>query len=270
MPAPRSDRAIFSDIPFATFNTPEERRVGAEEFFQDPKSFAFVLPPYRLTDADVAPTPGGPFLTVFPRERGPSTLKHTPETSPSIYFLMHPAIYRLMPFVRVPARIPHTDPGYLATIIDRAVPVFETVHRAHPHVQHTRTLMILLANINRFVLAVKALVPHRARDEWFAFIPAGGSATSPRWDTYPSLYSNWLFPGTEEFPDDQPLRDPLSTTDHATLLRIASPTLRALLSFLARGKANNSQDTDRAVHLLNEAIDPRITVFVGILSNRNC
>ncbi|KAJ7896424.1 hypothetical protein B0H14DRAFT_3425793 [Mycena olivaceomarginata] len=150
---------------------------------------------------------------------------------------MHPAIYRLMPFVRVPACIPRTDPGYLATIIDCAVPVFETVHRAHPHVQHTRTLMILLANINRFVLAVKALVPHRAHDEWFAFVPPGGSATSPRWDTYPSLYANWLFPGTEEFPDDQPLRDPLS------------------------GKANNSRDTDRAVHLLNEAIDPQITLF---------
>jgi hypothetical protein len=43
--------------------------------------------------------------------------------------------------------------------------------------------MILLANINRFVLAVKALIPHRARDEWFAFVPPGGSATSSRWDT---------------------------------------------------------------------------------------
>ncbi|KAJ7310000.1 hypothetical protein DFH08DRAFT_974596 [Mycena albidolilacea] len=244
MSASRAVCAVFSDSPFATFNTPEDTQVGAEEFFQDPKGFAFVLPPYRLTDADVAPTPGGPFLTVFPGERGLSTLKHTPETSSSIYFLMHPAIYRLMPFVRVPTRIKHKDPGYLATIIDRA----ETVHRAHPHVQHTKTLMILLANINRFVLAVKALVPHRARDEWFAFVPSGGSPTSPCWDTYPVLYSNWLFPGMEEFPDDQPLRDPLSATDHATLMRI-------------RGKANNSRDTDRAVHLLNEAIDPRIALF---------
>ncbi|KAJ7895590.1 hypothetical protein B0H14DRAFT_3426202 [Mycena olivaceomarginata] len=166
-----------------------------------------------------------------------------------------------MPFVRVPVRIPRTDPDYLAMIIDRTVPVFETVHHAHPHVQHTRTLMILLANINRFVLAVKALIPHRARDEWFAFIPPRGSATSPRWDTYPSLYSNWLFPGMEVFPDDQPLCNPLSATDHATLLRIASPTLCALLSFLARGKANNSRDTDHDVHLLNEAIDPQITIF---------
>ncbi|KAJ7301340.1 hypothetical protein DFH08DRAFT_993807 [Mycena albidolilacea] len=261
MSAPREVRAIFSDSPFSTFNTPEDTQVGAEEFFQDPKNFTFALPPYRLTNADVAPTPGGPFLTVFPGERGPSTLKHTPETSPSIYFLMHPAIYRLMPFVRVPAHIQRTDPGYLATIIDRAVPVFETVHRTHPHVQHTRTLMILLANINRFVLAVKALVPHRARDEWFAFVPPGGSATSSRWDTYPPLFANWLFPGTEEFLDDQPLHDALSAADHATLLRIASPTLRTLLSFLARAKVNNPWDTDRAVHLLNEAIDPRITVF---------
>jgi hypothetical protein len=49
--------------------------------------------------------------------------------------------------------------------------------------------MILLANINRFMLAVKALAPHRARDEWFAFIPPGGSATSPRWDTVRVLFS---------------------------------------------------------------------------------
>jgi hypothetical protein len=111
MSAPRTARTIFSDSPFATFNTPEDTQVGAEEFFQDPENFTFALPPYRLTNADVAPTPGGPFLTVFPGEQGPSTLKHTPETSPSIYFLMHPAIYCLMPFVWVPARIQRTDPG---------------------------------------------------------------------------------------------------------------------------------------------------------------
>jgi hypothetical protein len=33
-----------------------------------------------------------------------------------------------MPFVRVPVRIRRTDPGYLATIIDRAVPVFVSVY----------------------------------------------------------------------------------------------------------------------------------------------
>jgi hypothetical protein len=127
MSAPRAVCAVFSDSPFATFNTPEDTQVGAEEFFNDPEHFTFVLPPYCLTDADVAPTPGGPFLTVFPGERGPSTLKHTQETSPSIYFLMHPAIYRLMPFVRVPARILRMDPGYLATILDWAVLVFVSV-----------------------------------------------------------------------------------------------------------------------------------------------
>jgi hypothetical protein len=74
----------------------------------------------------------------------------------------------------------------------------------------------------------------------------------------------------EEFPDVQPLRDPLSATDHATLLCIANPTLRALLSFLARGKTNNLRATDRTVHLLNEAIDPRITLFVGSQNNRDC
>ncbi|KAJ7792113.1 hypothetical protein B0H14DRAFT_2624321 [Mycena olivaceomarginata] len=121
--------------------------------------------------------------------------------------------------------------------------------------------MILLANINRLALAVKALIPHRAHDEWFAFIPEWGSATSPCWDMYPSLYSYWLFPGTEESPDDQPLRDPLSATDHSTLLHLVNPTLCTLFAFLARGKANDSRDADCATHLLNEVIDPRIATF---------
>jgi hypothetical protein len=53
--------------------------------------------------------------------------------------------------------------------------------------------MILLANINCFMLAVKALVPHCAHDGWFAFIPPGGSVASPRWDTVRVLFSFILY-----------------------------------------------------------------------------
>ncbi|KAJ7665493.1 hypothetical protein B0H14DRAFT_3539617 [Mycena olivaceomarginata] len=220
-PPPRAVRAVFSESPFSTFNTPEDTQVGAEEFFQDPKNFTFALPPYRLTDAD---------------------------TSPSIYFLMHPAIYRLMRSsgsLRVSsARILDIWPQSST----RAVPVFETVHRAHPACPGTPgTLMILLANINRFVLA-------------------GFRDHSPRWDTYPPAPLRKLaLPWYGRVPGrPAAARRLVPPPDHTTLLRIAAPTLRTLLSFLARGKANNTRDTDRAVHLLNEArIDPRIAIFLS-------
>jgi hypothetical protein len=70
------------------------------------------------------PTPGRPFLTVHPDEIGFSTVQVSEDSWKALYFLAHPAIYRLLPFARVPERIRRTDPGYLATILDRAVPVF--------------------------------------------------------------------------------------------------------------------------------------------------
>jgi hypothetical protein len=98
--------------------------VGTDALLDGAGTIDYNLPPYRLTDADVLPTPGRPLLTVSPSERGPSRVRPEGNSWPPFYFLSHPAIYRLMPFVRVPARIPHKDATYLATILDHAVPVF--------------------------------------------------------------------------------------------------------------------------------------------------
>jgi hypothetical protein len=115
---------IHDRIPFVLLSTPADSMVGTDVFFNDPHNFDFNLPPYRITAADVAPTPGRPLLTVYPGERGLSTTPTTAQSWPPFYFLAHSAIYRLLPFVRVPVRITRTDPQYLATILDRAVPVF--------------------------------------------------------------------------------------------------------------------------------------------------
>jgi hypothetical protein len=42
--------------------------------------------------------------------------------------------------------------------------------------------MTLLAALVRLVLAVRELVPNRARDDWFAFLPEGEPAHSELWD----------------------------------------------------------------------------------------
>ncbi|KAJ7778055.1 hypothetical protein B0H14DRAFT_3507938 [Mycena olivaceomarginata] len=228
-----ASRSFLDGAPFATFNTPGDTRSGVDQFFGSPDLFNFLPPPYCLTDADI----------------GFSTVQVSEDSWKALYFLAHPAIYRLLPFARVPERIRRTDPGYLATILDRAVPVFETLHRAYPLVPHTRTFMTLLAALVHMVLAVRELVPARARDEWFAFLPEGESAHSAHWDMYPPLSFGWVFPCTQEFPDDQPLRDTFLLGDHVTLQRIARPALHTLAAFLAKGR------------LFDDAIAPENAVF---------
>jgi hypothetical protein len=124
MSATNSTRSVHANVPFVLLSTPQDLVVGSNTFFSDPDAFEYNIPPYRLTEADIFPTPGHPFLTVLPEERGLSTIHIPVQSWPSLYFLAHPAIYRLLPFIRALERINRTDLVYLATILDRAVPVF--------------------------------------------------------------------------------------------------------------------------------------------------
>ncbi|KAJ7305686.1 hypothetical protein DFH08DRAFT_976234, partial [Mycena albidolilacea] len=253
--------SIEDIIPFIFYNTLNDSSVGTDALLDGSGNIDYQLPPYRLTDADVVPTPGRPLLTVSPSERGPSRVQVEGDSWPPFHFFSHPAIYRLMPFVRIPARIRRTDPLYLATILDRAVPVFETIQRSYAFIPHSRAQMVVLAGLLRLVSAVSQIVPARVQSGWTAFLPANEPATSPTWDTYSFISSVWLFPGTEEFPMDQPLRDPLSLADHTTLLRIARPNLRVLVHFMARNRINEVNGPQMAVSLLNEALAPAYPIF---------
>ncbi|KAJ7661735.1 hypothetical protein B0H14DRAFT_3540198 [Mycena olivaceomarginata] len=172
MSASSPTRSVRANVPFVFFNTPNNSTVGTDAL---------------LDDTDVVPTPGRPLLTVSPSEHGPSRVQPDANLWPPLYFLSHPAIYRLTPFVRVPARIPRTDPMYLATILDRAVPVFETLQRSYAFIPHSRAQLIVLAGLLRLVSAVSQIVPARVQSGWMAFLPSGEPATSPTWDTRPHI-----------------------------------------------------------------------------------
>ncbi|KAJ7879532.1 hypothetical protein B0H14DRAFT_2566708 [Mycena olivaceomarginata] len=260
-----ASRSFLDGSPFATFNTLGDTRSGIDLFFSSLDLFSFLPPPYNLTDADVLPTPGRPFLTVHPEEIGFSTVQVSEDSWKALYFLVHPAIYRLLLFAWVPERIRRMDPGYLATILDRAVPVFETLHRAYPLVPHTRTFMTLLVALVHLVLVVRELIPTCARDDWLAFLPEGESAHSELWDMYPPLSFGWVFPCTQEFPEDQPLCDTFLLADHVTLQRIARPSFHALAAFLAKGRVYDATDLNRVVQLLDDAIAPENATFASML-----
>ncbi|KAJ7724344.1 hypothetical protein B0H14DRAFT_2641562 [Mycena olivaceomarginata] len=124
--------------------------------------------------------------------------------------------------------------------------------------------MTLLAALVHLILAVRGLIPIRARDDWLTFLPEDESAHSPHWDTYPPLAFRWLFPCTQEFPEDQPLRDPFLLADHQTLQRIATPSFHALVAFLANGRIHHDLDIERVVLLLDDTAAPENTIFQTI------
>ncbi|KAJ7690179.1 hypothetical protein B0H14DRAFT_3532416 [Mycena olivaceomarginata] len=111
-------------------------------------------------------------------------------------------------------------------------PYSKTVQRTYAFIPRSKDSNDLLAGLFRLVSAVAQALPERVQTGWTAFLPPDEPATSPTWDTYPSVHVGWLFPRTEEFPEDQPLRDLLCIDDHTTLLRIARPSLRVFASFL--------------------------------------
>ncbi|KAJ7811541.1 hypothetical protein B0H14DRAFT_3479650 [Mycena olivaceomarginata] len=206
----------------------------------NPNTFKYDIPLYRLSEADIVPTPGHPFLTVLPKEHGPSRIRIAVQSWLVFYFFAHPAIYWLLPFIRVPE-----------------FPVFEHIQRTYVFILRlfpssslsTRTLDGLLSS------PLPSLKPLRVGT------------------TYPPLPVDWIFPGTEEFPENHPLHDLLSVEDHTTLLCIARPTLRFFISFAAKGLATDSGGSELAVTLLDEAINPEYPIFFFIqemISNEFC
>ncbi|KAJ7792198.1 hypothetical protein B0H14DRAFT_2624183 [Mycena olivaceomarginata] len=244
------DQSIEAIIPFAFFNAPNDSTVGTNTLLDGTGNIDFNLPPYCLTNADVALTPGRPLLMVSPNERSPSQIQPDTNSWSPFHFLSHPAVYRSLHASR--AWTPH----YLASILDHAVPVFETIQCSHVFILHSQAQLIVLAGLLRLVSAVAQIVPARIQSGWTAFLPSNEPATSPTWDTYSPLSSVWLFPGTEEFPMDQPLHDPLSVADHSTLLQIARPNLRVLVHFMARDRIRETNGPRMA----NRALGPSFVI----------
>ncbi|KAJ7237570.1 hypothetical protein B0H12DRAFT_1075554 [Mycena haematopus] len=98
---------------------------GADLFFVDPEGFDFdSAPPYRLNVADVQWPPSRPFFTVIQEERATGDYQMSEDERKSIYFLRHPSIIRILPFLRRPRRFQRLSREYVVDLLDRAVPIF--------------------------------------------------------------------------------------------------------------------------------------------------
>ncbi|KAJ7196919.1 hypothetical protein B0H12DRAFT_1081849, partial [Mycena haematopus] len=123
---------------FREFSQLPSDPVGADVFFLNPGAFVFnSMPPYRLDASDIHWHASRPFFPVLQEERAVGDYQMSEEERNSLYFLRHPAIIRVLPFLRRPRRFQRISRDYAVDLLDRAVPVFRTFSRAYPHLPHT-------------------------------------------------------------------------------------------------------------------------------------
>ena len=103
-------------------------------------------------DADIPPFPASEYDFEYPSHR-PLFLVEADELIPMelgptsvqcLYFLAHPAVYALLPFLRIPSRIPRTDPLYLVALLNRAQLAFVSDYLSLIQVLLTIILGLLL------------------------------------------------------------------------------------------------------------------------------
>jgi hypothetical protein len=76
------------------------------------------IPPYPASEYDFDYPSHRPLFLVEADELSPMELG--PTSVQCLYFLTHPAVNALAPFLRIPDRIPRTDPLYLVALLNRA------------------------------------------------------------------------------------------------------------------------------------------------------
>ncbi len=110
---------------FREFSQLPSDPVGTDLFFADPGAFNYdAAPPYRLDFNDIHWHASRPFFPVIQEERASGDYQMSEEERNSLYFLRHPAIIRILPFLRRPRRLQRISREYAVDLLDRAAPIF--------------------------------------------------------------------------------------------------------------------------------------------------
>ncbi|KAJ7235317.1 hypothetical protein B0H12DRAFT_1076131, partial [Mycena haematopus] len=239
---------------FREFSQLPSDPVGADVFFLNPGAFVFSsMPPYRLDASDIHWHASRPFFPVLQEERAVGDYQMSEEERNSLYFLRHPAIIRVLPFLRRPRRFQRISRDYAVDLLDRAVPVFRTFSRAYPHLPHTPLQEGLVRALVLFVQRVSSRFPDAVSEGW-RYIYMGHPFE--HWAERERMPPFFRFPWTTEFSASHPLVPfQLSELNHNSLLNIRSPALECLLEILASPpRLLSSAEQDRTAQVLNRGI----------------
>ncbi|KAJ7193283.1 hypothetical protein B0H12DRAFT_1082587 [Mycena haematopus] len=227
---------------------------GADLFFVNPESFDFdSVPPYRLEAVDVQWPPSRPFFPVIQEERAVGDYQMSEDERKSIYFLRHPSIIRILPFLRRPRRFQRLSREYIVDLLDRAVPIFRTFARAYPQLPHTPLQEGLIRALVLFVQRAINRFPEHISEPWRVIFM---DQSHDYWTERPRMPPLFRFSWTVEFSAVHPLVPfQLYEPDHNTLVRIRSPTLVRLLEILASAPRSLAPaDVDSVAQALNHGV----------------
>ncbi|KAJ7195006.1 hypothetical protein B0H12DRAFT_1245696 [Mycena haematopus] len=191
--------------------------VGEEVFFNSPDTFEFSVPPYHLTSEDLAFPPSRPLFPVIQGETGLGAAELTQDEMKSVYFLLHPAVIRLLPFLRYPSRLSCTSAEYLSFLLNASLHSF---------------CILLIRGCLAVVLHVQREAPNLVNPDWFVLRM---EHTDEFWMERAPLSPTFRFPWVVEFAPNHPVLPPqLDVRDHHRLAAIRSPELENLLSLISQ------------------------------------
>ncbi|KAJ7271427.1 hypothetical protein B0H12DRAFT_1229078 [Mycena haematopus] len=206
--------------------------VGEDAFFEDLDTFDFSVPPYRLTAADLAFPASRPLFPVIQGETGLGDADLSQDEWKSVYFLLHPAVIRLLPFLRYPARLSRTSAEYLASLLNAGLHSFCILVRALRHLPNTDLVLSLIRGLLNVALHVQREASALVNPSWFILRM---QSTDASWMARPPLPSTFHFPWVVEFAANHPTLPPqLDVGDHRCLAEIRSPQLEEILSLISR------------------------------------
>ncbi|KAJ7196594.1 hypothetical protein B0H12DRAFT_1081933 [Mycena haematopus] len=239
---------------FREFSQLPSDPVGTDVFFADPSAFNYdAAPPYRLDANDIHWHASRPFFPVIQEERASGDYQMSEEERNSLYFLRHPAIIRVLPFLRRPRRLQRISREYAVDLLDRAAPIFRTFVRAYPHLPHTPLQEGVIRALVLFVQRVSSRFPDTEAEGWRSIFM---EHSLEYWTGREHMPPFFRFPWTVEFSASHPLVPfQLAELNHNALLNIRSPALERLLETLASPpRLLSSAEQDSTAQVLNRGI----------------
>ncbi|KAJ6477520.1 hypothetical protein C8R45DRAFT_934206 [Mycena sanguinolenta] len=147
-----------------------------ELFLNDPEHFTFDVTRYIFTSGDFVDDTECPLFPVCDAEVDP-VAPLDDESFRSVYFLLHPAVVRLLPFLRMPSRISFTSLEYLADLLDSALPAFHAFAETTDLVPRTAAQGRLIHALLEISFHIQEALPSRFNEAWLSVAGRRGVST---------------------------------------------------------------------------------------------
>ncbi|KAJ6505042.1 hypothetical protein C8R45DRAFT_1090805 [Mycena sanguinolenta] len=147
------------------------------------------------------------------------------------YFLLHPAVVRLLPFLHMPLCISFTSFAYLAELLDTALPAFRAFAETVEQVPRSAAQGRLVRALLELSFHIQEALPSRFNEAWLSI--AGSCGVNAWLTNFGLMPFPFRFPGVTEFSADHPrMPFPLTPQEHQFFLVYSNQAMLKLTSLI--------------------------------------